>query len=321
MNLKPIDYKLLGYLYHNYNEPLSRIAKATKLSRDQVEYRINKYLQEGLIKKFFPVFDWSKLGYEVLAILLLKFEKPKMVEEFSKTLLKDKNCMSFGKVYGEYDLYLNCIFENEKQFNEFVSKLFENEENFIINYIVIKPQFAELYPLKFFNYNKEDYIISSHESKKEVKLSKTDLKILKILSENGRTRLIDIAIKSEISSELIWYRLKKLRKEKVILGNRIQFDMSKLGYFFTLIILNFRNFSEKNKAKIKSFAKTSKNINSLIFNLHKPNCIIQLFHKEEKEIRESIEKLKKMFDEDSIEINIIPIGEDEEKIRPLPFLD
>ena len=321
MNLKPIDYKLLGYLYHNYNEPLSRIAKATKLSRDQVEYRINKYLQEGLIKKFFPVFDWSKLGYEVLAILLLKFEKPKMVEEFSKTLLKDKNCMSFGKVYGEYDLYLNCIFENEKQFNEFVSKLFENEENFIINYIVIKPQFAELYPLKFFNYNKEDYIISSHESKKEVKLSKTDLKILKILSENGRTRLIDIAIKSEISSELIWYRLKKLRKEKVILCNRIQFDMSKLGYFFTLIILNFRNFSEKNKAKIKSFAKTSKNINSLIFNLHKPNCIIQLFHKEEKEIRESIEKLKKMFDEDSIEINIIPIGEDEEKIRPLPFLD
>jgi hypothetical protein len=97
--------------------------------------------------------------------------------------------------------------------------------------------------------------------------------------------------------------------------------MSSLGYFFTIITLNLRNFSEKNKAKMKSFAKDSKNISSLIFNLHRPNCIIQLFHKDEKEIRETIEKLKKLFNEDSIEINVLPIGEDEEKIRPLPFLD
>jgi Lrp/AsnC family transcriptional regulator for asnA, asnC and gidA len=101
MNLKPTDYKLLSYLYHNYDEPLSKIAKATKLSRDQVEYRINKYLKEGLIRKFFPIFDWSKLGYNTLAILLLKFEKPKMAEDFSKILQNNKNCMSYGKIYGK----------------------------------------------------------------------------------------------------------------------------------------------------------------------------------------------------------------------------
>ncbi len=331
MNLKPTDYKLLSYLYHNYNEPLSKIAKATKLSRDQVEYRINKYLKEGLIRKFFPVFDWVKLGYDTPAILLLKFEKPRMAEDFSKILKENKNCMSYGKIYGEYDLFLNCIFKDEKELNEFVSKLFENEEHFITNHLVIKPQFAELYPLKFFNHNnyplkffnhnKEDFLISSSEKNKEIKLDKTNLKILKILSENGRTRLIDIAIKTGISSELALYRLKKLKNEKVILGNRIQFDMLKLGYFFTIIILNFRNFSEKNKSKIKSFVKTSENINSLIFNLHKPNCIIQLFHKDEKEVRDCVEKIKNLFNEDSIEIDILPIGEDEEKIRPLPFLD
>ena len=54
--------------------------------------------------------------------------------------------------------------------------------------------------------------------------------------------------------------------------------------------------------------------------MHKPNCIIQLFHKEENEAREFVEKIKKLFSEESMEINILPIGEDEEKIRPLPFL-
>lgn len=321
MDLKETDYKLLNYLYHNYDEPLSKIAKATKLSRDQVEYRMNKYLKEGLIRKFFPIFDWSKFGYNALVILFLKFEIPKMAENFSKDLSKSKNCMSYGKVYGKYDLYLNCIFKDEKELNEFISKLFENENNFITDHILIKPYFVELYPLKFFNHlNKEDYLISP-ESKKEIKLDKTDLKIVELLSENGRTRLIDIAIKSKISSELALYRLKKLKKEKIILGNRIQFDMGLLGYFFTIIIINFRNFSEKTKNKIKSFVKTSKNTNSLIFNLQKPNCIIQLFHKEEREIRENIERIKKLFEEDSIEINVLQIGEDEEKIRPLPFLD
>jgi len=321
MNLKETDYKLLSYLYHNYNEPISKIAKATKLSRDQVEYRINKYLKEGLIRKFFPVFNWGKLGCDVLTILLLKFEKPIMVKDFSNNLITNKNCMSYGKIYGKYDLFLNCIFKDETELNNFIYKLFENENHFITDYIIIKPLFAELYPLKFFNHNKEDYLISSPDAKKEIKLDKIDINILKILSEDGRTRLIDIAIKSNISSELALYRLKKLKNEKIILGNRIQFDMSKLGYFFTIILINFRNFSEKNKGKIKSFVKTSKNINSLIFNLHKPNCIIQLFHKEEGEIRDCIEKIKTLFKEDSIEINVLQIGEDEEKIRPLPFLD
>jgi DNA-binding Lrp family transcriptional regulator len=321
MELKETDYKLLSYLYHSYNEPLSKVAKATKLSRDQVEYRINKYLESGLIKKFVPIFDWSKLGYSIFAVILLKFETPKMAEGFSKSLGKSKNCISYGKVYGKYDLYLNCIFKDEKELNEFVSKLFENENHFITDYVLIKPQFSELYPLKFFNHlNREDYIISSG-SGKEVKLDKIDLSILKILSENGRARLIDIAIKSNISSELALYRLKRLKQEKIIIGNRIQFDMSLLGYFFTLIVINFRNFSEKNKEKIKSFVKSSKNTNSLIFNLQRPNCIIQIFHKEEGKVREEIEKIKDLFEDDSIEIDVIQIGEDEGKIRPLPFLE
>ncbi len=321
MKLIESDYRLLSYLYHSHNQSLSKIAKATKFSRDQVEYRLNKYLKEGLIKKFFPVFNYGKLGYNVFVILLLKFEKPKMAEDFSKNLNKTKNCMSYGKVYGRYDLWLECIFRNEKELNEFIFKLFENEKSFITNYVLIKPQFAELYPLKFFNYAyKEDYPIS-FEQKKEIKLNEIDLKILKILSENAKTKLIDVAIKTNISSELALYRIKRLRAEKIILGNRIQFDMSLLGYFFIIIFVNFRSLSEKNREKIKSFAKNSKNINSLIFNLQKPNCMISFLYKSIKEVEEGVEKIKNLFKEDSIEIDVLQIGEGEEKIRPLPFLE
>jgi DNA-binding Lrp family transcriptional regulator len=52
MELKPIDYKLIEYLFHHARAPASKIAKNTGLSRDQVNYRINRYIEEGIIKKF-----------------------------------------------------------------------------------------------------------------------------------------------------------------------------------------------------------------------------------------------------------------------------
>lgn len=319
MDLKETDYKLLNYLYHNYDEPLSKIAKAVKLSRDQVEYRINKYLKEGLIRKFFPLFDWGALGYDLLVILLLKFESQKTSEGFMKNLDKSKNCITYGKIYGKFDIFLECVFKNENEMNQFIAELFEDRTNYIKDYIAINPQFAELYPLKFSNdFDKESYVLSNKN--KEIKLDKTDLKILKILSEDGRAKLIDIAIKSGISSELALYRLKKLKKERILLGNRIQFNMSVLGYFYTMIWINFRHFSEANKEKLKSFAKSSKNVNSLIFNLQRPHCIIKLFHKDEREVRAVVDQVKELFYDDSIELEIIPVGEDEQVIRPLPFL-
>jgi len=217
-------------------------------------------------------------------------------------------------------LFLECIFKDENEMNNFISGLFEDKTNYIKDYTAINPQFAEIYPLKFFDdFNKESYILSNRTNK-EIKLDKTDLKILKILSEDGRAKLIDIAINSEISSELALYRLKKLKREKILLGNRIQFNMSVLGYFYTTIWINFRHFSEANKNKIKSFAKSSKNINSLIFNLQNPSCIVKLFHKDEKEVRTAVDQIKELFYDESIEMEIIPVGEDEEVIRPLPFL-
>ena len=77
MKLKPIDFKLLNYLYHNHNEPITKIAKATQINRDKVEYRLNKYVKEGLIKQFIPIINYKAIGYNKQVIIFLKFETEK----------------------------------------------------------------------------------------------------------------------------------------------------------------------------------------------------------------------------------------------------
>ena len=49
-------------------------------------YRLNKYQEEGIIKQFVPIFDWSKFGYDYLVNLLLKFEKPSSIKSFIQEL-------------------------------------------------------------------------------------------------------------------------------------------------------------------------------------------------------------------------------------------
>ncbi len=320
MELKESDYNLLSYLYHNNRESITKIAKATKLTREQVDYKIKKYIDTGLIKGFHTLFDYGKFGYNHFVILLLKFEKTSSINIFSQKLNKNKNCISYGHVYGKYDLFLNCIFKNEEELSNFISDLISDKTNRVSDYFIIKPFFAELYPLKFFNHkNRENFTVVGTVSE-ERKFDKKDIGILKIIAKNGRIKLIDIAKKLNTSSELALYKLRKLYKDKVILGSRIQFNMAELGYHFSLVLLNIRNFSDENKEKMKRFSRNSKHVNSLIFSLTRPNCIVQLFHKDQVELKHTINEIKELFKDEYIDIDIMHLSEDEGEINTLPFL-
>lgn len=320
MELKPTDKKLLAYIYHMKREPLTKIAKATNLSRKQVDYNINRYIKEGIIRKFLTVFDYSKFGYPYLASLFLKFERHSSVERFKHKLKESKNCISWGEVMGKYDLFLNLIFKNEKELNDYLAQLISDKTEPIADYLLRKPYFAELYPLKFLNSKESSTFLFVDYPSEKRKFDKTELEILKLLEKDGRIRLVELSNKLNISSELALYKLKKLYSDKVILGTRIQFNMSKLGYFFSVIMLQMKNMSESNIIKLKRFVKNHPHINSFTLSVTKPNCLLQVFHKTEEELRETIKQLENAIKDESFEMEILLISEEEEVINTLPFL-
>ena len=105
MKLDKVDKKLLSYLYHNYREPLTRIAKACRISRDQVEYRLKKYEEKNIIKNYFTIFNFKAFNYNYFVVL------------FSKDKKEIKNIVSFGNIVGKYNYFFNVLFKN---LNEFV---------------------------------------------------------------------------------------------------------------------------------------------------------------------------------------------------------
>lgn len=313
------ETKLLNCIYHHNRESLSQLAKHSGLSRKKVTYNLNKFLKKGIIKKFFPVVNYSKLDYRNFTIMLIKFLKPKYIEDFKKEHIRDSSWFSRGSIYGKYDLFVNLIFKDEKQRNEYLFSLLNKNRETISDHLILEPYFSELFPLKFLSNKKENSFVLIESSNKTITLDEKEKKILKELEKDGRARVIDIAKSTNISAELVVYKIKQLQKEGILLGTRVQFDMKKLGYHYALLLINFKHFSSSLEKRIKGFAKNHKFVNSLALMFSKPNCTIQFFHKTEDELRNSIKDFRDNFNDESYDLDILQV-EDEEEINVLPFL-
>jgi len=223
------------------------------------------------------------------------------------------------ELLSKYDFSMVLVFQNEKQRNDYIfSLLHKNKE--IIDYLILEPHHLENYPLKFAGISKKEPHLLIEYKKSKIKIDEKEKKILKILSKNAKARIIDIAKQTNLSAELVVYKLKRLKKEKAFLGARAYFDMQKLGYFYNLIFLTFNNFSQNIQEKLKHFAKTNPHVEILSLMLGKPNAYIQVFHKEENELRKVLEELKEIFKQESFTSEIIFLKNEGEDINSLPFL-
>ena len=320
MELKYQDAKLLEYLYHHAREPSTKIAKSLHLSREQVDYKIKKFISDGIIKQFTTLFNYSALGYKKYYAVLLKFTKPIHAENFYNKKEKNPNLLDKMRVSNKYDVIMELLFKNEKEFREYLNKLLNEQKDRVSEYFVFNPYYTKIWPLKFLKGGKEEGVPFSLESE-EIPLDKQEIQILKMLAEDGRERIVDISDRLKISPELALYKIKKLHERKVVLSSAIIFDMKKLGYYLSSILINIQNFSKENEKKIKDFAEKSETARSIVLSTLKPNCFIQLFHKEHSDLMEEIHKLKELFKDDVIELDVLFADyPNVEKINTLPFL-
>ncbi|MBU0761177.1 MAG: Lrp/AsnC family transcriptional regulator [Nanoarchaeota archaeon] len=312
MKLDAIDKKLIKYLYHSYRKPITQIAKACRISRDQAEYRLKKFESQGFIKKYVTIFNYALLGYNEFIIVWLKVSSKK--QQIKSSLEKSPNVVSVGETLSKYDLFVDFVFKDKDEFEEKFSNLLkENKE--ITHYEVFTTTSSSLYPLKTFGEQKEAETYTFMQPVAKVTLQQKDIALMKALETNGRAKITDLSKKINLSGELIAYKLKQLYKKKIILGNRIQFDMEKLGFNFAALKLKL-NPLEKNK--IKSFCQQHKNINALVFGISKYNCIIQFFYQEEKELRDAIKDINSTFQQD-IQDSELLLMENEGNVKTLPF--
>ncbi len=238
------DKKILQGLDLDARQSNSELAKGIRLSKNIVNYQIKRLESLGIIKKHLTMVDYSKLGYLLFRVYLNFYETdPQKEKELVEYLIKDKKVGLVARTIGDWDLIYTCFVKDIHEFSEEWDKLTDKFRSIIKDYnthLVTKE----------FSYPRNYLVGDKHDPKKswerggnlpEEKLDEVDLKILKLLLEDARVPIKDVAIKTGLGSMAIIYRFRQLAKKNIILGYRADLDFSKLGYEYYKVFLELED--------------------------------------------------------------------------------
>jgi DNA-binding Lrp family transcriptional regulator len=130
--MKDVELKLVSELMKNSRRSDRELAKAIGASQPTVTRIRNKLEKEGYVKEYTMIPDFRKLGYELLALTLVRLRKDlgeKEVEKARKTARESVRKVGFGflmlerGIGFEYDGAFLTLHESYSSYVEFVNWL------------------------------------------------------------------------------------------------------------------------------------------------------------------------------------------------------
>ncbi|MBT3836257.1 Lrp/AsnC family transcriptional regulator [Candidatus Woesearchaeota archaeon] len=226
------DKKILYYLVHNSRRSFTDIAKKTLLSKESVQYRYKKLIENGVILKTYPVVNFEALGFQKYHLLLLLEEgKDAERKKFMEALENHSNVMRVMEFSDNWDLEIVILAKSLRHFDEVERDLLLPFEGLIINKdteALIDLLDDGCFPEVRRKHGPKEKI--EHKKNVEISYDQKDLKILQQLAKDARQSTYKIAPSVGLSADAIGLRLKKLEKNHLIKRYATLVNFSDLDY-------------------------------------------------------------------------------------------
>jgi Lrp/AsnC family transcriptional regulator for asnA, asnC and gidA len=103
VELDKIDYKILDTLRRDARTPFTEIGRDLGISDATVHVRVNKMMDEGIIKSYTIVVDEEALGRKVRGFMLINVN-PGSLEEAANQLVQNERVSAVYEIHGPNDL-------------------------------------------------------------------------------------------------------------------------------------------------------------------------------------------------------------------------
>jgi len=263
------DLKLLYELDSDCRQSDAELGRKLKISKQAVRYRIEKLIKGDWITTFVSVIDTYKLGYYKFKLYLSFTDANKeKIREILNYLLKDPRTEWIASCSGKWDIIAGHIVKTPYVFHQAIRDLEEKYSQYIsskeITISLGVPHWKKEYLLDKkppYSYYIQGGSLGNYE------LDDTDERIIKLIVNNARMSLIEIARRLKLSVRIVKYRLQKLKKDKIILQQRILFNFPRLNYIFCKALIKFKNL---NKEKYDKFMAACSDQPNLVYTI---DCI------------------------------------------------
>lgn len=311
------DKKILAELDRNARQTDSEIAKKIGISKQLVNYRIQKLVERGIIMNFYTLVD---LGNFNLDSYYLFIQLENINTEQEKTILRKINSLdSVGWLVsgtGRWDAVILINADSILNFEKALNQILTLCGNHLHEYLFTTLITAEHLNYKFLT-NVNIPSVKQTEKARKIKLDKIDKKILQIISQNARIPITELSDKANIPIHVASYHLKQLIKNRVIEGFKPKLDINKLGYQWHLLLIQFHKLNEQRKAQFLEFCKNHPSIYYVTNTLGNYNSMLDIHVKSVEEFKKVLLDIKDKFS-DIIKVYESMVIFDEYKINYLP---
>ena len=112
----------MTYLQENGRDKISEISSKLGIPRATVFERMERLKKEGYIQKYTVDLDYEKLGYSIMAYILIAYDYKSMVSqrELCQNLCKMDNILSASIIAGDWDVIVLSVTKNMKELSDLV---------------------------------------------------------------------------------------------------------------------------------------------------------------------------------------------------------
>jgi DNA-binding Lrp family transcriptional regulator len=281
----------------NARQSNSAIAKKVRISPQVADYRIKNLEKKGVILGYKAMIDMAKLGYETYR-LYIRYENvtPEIEREIFAYFQKHENIIWFISTSGRFDLEVLFLARNFIHFNKIVREVMKKYGMYLRNH-TISVSISNFHHKRYWLLDKkpEGFQISYGDEPTHEDIDETDIKIINILTLNGRASIVEIGEKLKLTPNAIKYRIKDLEKRGIIKSYRTWINTAKLGYKYYKALVTFKYLDENIEKRILEFSRNEKNMLYLVTCIGLWNIEVEVEVQNDEEFRLVMVRFKNLF--------------------------
>lgn len=310
MSLDKIDYRILWNLDSNARISLSELAENVGLSKQNLNYRIKKLINENVLLGFMSVIDIHHLGYLTYRIYFrFKNVDSKKEEEIINYFKKNDHILWLVTISGSWDLEAVFTARNNIHLNNIFKKIKEDLGQYFSKYNVSS---------SMFNYHfKRDYLLDRKREEfapkyygfepKQEELDKLDVDLLVKLSENCRQNNQEIAKKLGVTYHTVKNRIQTMEKRKIIQSHRILINLEKINRKFYKALIKLNNPTQEEEKKLYSFCSQFNYVVYLVEVLGEWQLEVETEVQSQEEFTELLRKIRNEFPDLILDYEILQV--------------
>jgi Lrp/AsnC family transcriptional regulator for asnA, asnC and gidA len=117
-----LDAKILNEFRSNARQSYKEIAEKLGVAEGTVYNRVNKLKDMGIIRGFIVDIDYSKIGYDLAAVIGISVDG-KFLPEIEKRISNEPNVSAIYDVTGTYDAVAIVKFRGRKEMNALIKRI------------------------------------------------------------------------------------------------------------------------------------------------------------------------------------------------------